>query len=474
MKKFNLKIIKKILAYTGIVLLVIVAALAVAVLSLTTGIDRASYFDSDYYKKSIQHLDSLRSNHASVHHSLEAGFSKVSITPGLHYPEDNVAEGKFKNVTLGGYSARRGRYATGIHDSIFVSAAAIRVAGNLMVVIGTDLLIIPHNITDTVLSMLRGDGITREQLMFTASHSHSSLGGWGMGFMGSASAGESNPNIVYWLSAQIAKAVREAVGDLKPAMIGSGNVPAAMHTRNRIVGGRGTKNDDFSYIILEQIDGKKAIVGSYSAHTTILSARNMEVSAEYSGVWARRMERDFADYAIFCGGAMGSQSPVADHGEPFERVQLFGEALADTVLQYAAMTPMTDSVVFSAVTMKFNLPEYNIRIWSRRSLGPYLSNKMVPTYEQSVLQALRLNDMVWLSAPADFSGEIALMVKNYLLPKGFEANVVGFNGSYLGYIIPSKYFFIDMYESKDMGWYGPNFGDYTTDMLRQLSDIVIR
>lgn len=466
--------IKKILINTCIVLCVIIVLLLVVFLLGTRKIDRTAYYDCDYYKKSIHQLDSLRKNHTSVHHSLQAGFSKVSITPSLHHAEDNVAEGKFQSVPLGGYSARHGKPATGIHDSIFVKAAAIKVANNLMVIIGTDLLIIPHNITDTVLYILRSDGIGRDQLMFSASHSHSSVGGWGMGYMGASSAGAPNTNMVRWLSSQIALAVREAIRDLKPASIGSGNVPAAAYTRNRVIGELGTKNDDFSYIILEQTGGKKAIVGSFSAHATILGARNMEVSAEYPGYWQRKMENSFADYAVYCAGALGSQSPVANGEDAFERVRTFGEALADTVLQYALTTPLKDSVVFSAITMKFNLPDYHIRIMNKRSLVPFLSNKMIPAPKHPVLQALRLNDMVWLSAPADFSGEIALQTKNYLYPKGFNANVVGFNGGYLGYIVSSKYFFVDQYESKGMGWYGPNMGDYTADMVRQLSDIVIR
>jgi len=30
------------------------------------------------------------------------------------------------------------------------------------------------------------------------------------------------------------------------------------------------------------------------------------------------------------------------------------------------------------------------------------------------------------------------------------------------------------YEARVMGWFGPNMGDYTTDLIRQLSDIVIQ
>ncbi len=461
-----------------ITLCVIIAVLLIVALTAlflgTSKIDRTSYYECDYYKKSLVQLDSLRKNNASVYQSLEAGFAKISITPSLNHSEDNIAEGKFKNVTLGGYSARQGKFVTGIHDSIFVSAAAIKVAGRLMVILGADLVIMPHNIADTVVSMLRKAGISRDQLMFSATHSHSSLGGWGMGLMGSKTAGEPNENMVSWLASQISLSVRTAIKDLKPALIGSGNVPAASFTRNRVIGELGTKNDDFSYIILEQIGGKKAIIGSYSAHPTIMSAKNMEVSGEYPGYWARKMESTFADYAFFCAGGVGSQSPVIIGGEGFERIQIYGEALADTVLKCASTTPMKDSVIFSAITMKLNLPEYNIRLMNRRSLVPALSHKMIPGPKYPVLQAMRLNNMVWISAPGDFSGEIALQTKNYLFPKGFNANVTGFNGSYAGYIIPSKYFFLNMYESKDMGWLGPNMGDYSADLIRQMADIVIR
>ena len=357
-----------------IILCIIIVALLAVFLSATSKIDRTSYYLCDYYKQSMVHLDSLREHHTSLHHPLEAGFAKVSITPGLNYPEDNVAEGKFKNVPLAGYSARKGKFATGVNDSIFVKVAAIKVAGKLMAIVGADLLIMPHNLTDTVLSMLRKDGIGIDQLMFSATHSHSSLGGWGVGIMGSTSAGAPNENMVRWLASRISLAVRTAVQDVKPALIGSGNVPVASYTRNRVIGEAGTKNDDFSYIILEQIGAKKAIIGSFSAHTTIMSARNMEISAEYPGYWARKMEHTFADYAIYCAGAVGSQSPASVEGEGFERPRKFGEALADTVLKCASTTPMQDSVVFSVITMKLNVPKYHIRIMKNRSLVPALSN----------------------------------------------------------------------------------------------------
>jgi len=463
------------------VLCIVVAVFLIVALSVTRTIDRTSYYDCAYYKTSIHQLDSLRLRHASAYHSLEAGFAKVSITPGLHHREDNGAEGRFKGVAMAGYGSREGKFATGIHDSIFARAAAIKVADQLMIIVGVDLLIMPHNITDTVLSMLQGDGISRAQLMFSATHTHSGIGGWGMGFIGSKFSGAPNEQVVRWLAAHITQSIRAAVKDLKPALIGSGNVGAASYTRNRMMGELGAKNDDFSYIVLQQIEGKKGIIGSFSAHATTINERIMEISGDYPGFWAQDMEKNFAHYAIFCAGAVGSQSTATVGGENFERAQKYAEVLADTVVKSASITPMSDSIVFSAMTMKLNLPEFNIRITKNRALVSAVSNRLMPAPKYPVLQALRLNDMVWISTPADFSGEIALQTKNYLLPKGFNANVIGFNGSYVGYIVPSKYFFADKsvsgmcrYESRTMGWFGPNMGDYTADLIRQMSDIVIR
>ena len=464
--------------------IIIITTLVVVLLCLallaTRKVGRTSYYDSDYFKKSLTQLDSLRKSNTSVYHSLEAGFSRVSITPGLHYPGDNVVEGKFKNVPLAGYGSREGKPATGIHDSIFVRAAAVKVADRLMVIVGTDLLIMPHNITDTVLSMLHKDGISREQLMFSATHTHSSLGGWGMGYIGSKFSGAPNDNMVRWLASQISLAVRTAVKDLKPALIGFNNVNMASYIRNRVIGEIGTKNNDFSYIVLEQIGAKKAIIGSFSAHATTVHETVMEISGDYPGFWESKMESAFADCAIFCAGAVGSQAS-AFGGEGFERPRKLGEVLADTVMKYASTTPMKESVLFSAITMKLNLPEHHIRISKNRSLAPFVSEKMVPAPKYPVLQAMRFDNMVWISAPAELSGEIALQNNNYLLAKGFNANATSFNGSYIGYIVPSKYFYLDqfvrglgLYEARTMGWFGPNMGDYAADLIRQLSDIIIR
>ncbi len=457
----------------GRILGIILLGILLILFFSTSTVDRTSYYLTDYYKKTEARVDSLKSAAVIENDSVQAGFSRISITPGLNNSEDNIQDGKFKVVPLAGYGARKGKGATAIHDSIYVKAAALKIHGQTVVIVGADLLIMPPNIIDEVSGLLAQKGIKRHQIFYSATHSHSSLGGWGPGFIGEQFAGTANTNLSKWLVQQIAKAVTSAIEDLHPASIGSGCFNASTYTRNRLIGEAGTKNSDFGYLLIEQTGRKKAVIGSFGAHSTTLGAGNMEVSADYPGYWERRMENTSADLAIFCGGSVGSQSPSGE-GKGFDKPKLIGEALADSLNAHLAGVTPESKVTFSALSLKIELPPYHIRLTTKINLSTYLSKKLMPLPENVYLQALRIGNMVWITTPCDFSGEYALQIKNALAAKGFNANVSSFNGSYVGYIIPGRYFYLDEYEPKLMGWFGPNMGEYTVDMIRRITDIATK
>ncbi len=455
----------------GIILGSILGALFVIIFLLTTSVDSKPYFNEEYYTKTQSRIESLKKIIVSATDSVQAGFAKVSITPGVNNAQDDFLNGKFKEVPLAGYGARKGKSATGVHDSIFVKAAALRVNGTTAVIVGADLLIMPPNIIDAVTLVLAKEGIGRDQVFYSASHSHSSVGGWGPGFIGEQFAGKENPNISKWLVQQIAKVVTEAVADLHPARIGSGSFSAPNFTRNRIIGLSGTKNSDFSYISLEQTGGRKAVIGSYAAHATTLGDENMEFSADYPGYWERKMEHSAVDLAIFCGGSVGSQSPSGE-GNGFDKPKLIGESLADSLNSYLPHTELSAKTTLTALSLKIVLPDYHIRITTTRNLSTWLSEKLMPVPQNVYLQTLQVGKLIWITTPCDFSGEYALQIKNSLAAKGFNANITSFNGSYVGYIIPGRYFYLDSYEPKIMGWFGPNMGEYTVELIRHLTDII--
>jgi len=463
-----MKILKKI----GIILGIIIAILVVLFFAVTGPVDETPYFESGYFKKSCAEADSLKNNFTPAKGLLLAGFSKVSITPTLNSAADNIEKGEFVKMPMAGFGARKGAPSTGIHDSIFVKAAALKVEDKLVVLVGADILIMPPNITDSVMKVLAENGINRDEVFLSATHTHSSVGAWGPGFVGKEFAGEFNPNIAKWLVQKISKAILLAVADLKPAAISTGDFNAADYTRNRLIGELGTKNDDFSYLLIQQKKGKKAVVGSFAAHSTCMGDENMLISGDYPGYWQRKMENSGMDFAIFMAGSMGSQTNRGE-GKGFEKPRFIGESLADSTVVHLQNQVLNDTVVLSALTLNLNLPEYHFRLTTTKNLSTGLSRKLMPEPENAVLQAFRLGNFIWVTTPADFSGEFALQLKNTLAVKGFDANVSSFNGSYVGYIIPSRYFYLDEYEPKTMGMFGPNMGDYTFDLINQMTEIII-
>ncbi len=463
----------KILKRIGIALGIIIALLVLLYFSATGPVVNTPYFETEYFKKSCAEIDSLKSNILPAEGKLFAGFSKISITPTLNSIADDFANGQFVQLPLAGFGARKGAPATGIHDSIFVKAVAVKVDNTLAVLVGADLLIMPPNICDSVMAVLSQKGFTRNQIFFSATHTHSSLGGWGPGFVGKQFAGEENTKVEKWLVQQISNAVLKAVSDLQPAAITTGDFNAAAYTRNRLIGELGTTNDDFSFIFIQRNEGKKAVIGSFAAHSTCMGSKNLEISGDYPGYWQRKMENSTVDYALFMAGSMGSQTNVGE-GEGFEKPRFIGESLADSTIVHLTNIETTDSVLLAAATIKLNLPEYHFRVTNTRNLSTGLSKKLMPQPESPVLQAIRLGNMVWVTSPCDFSGEYALQLKNTLAVKGFDANVTSFNGSYVGYIIPGRYFYLDEYEPKTMGFFGPTMGDYTFDLINQITNILTR
>jgi neutral ceramidase len=456
----------------GIISAVILILLSLVFILITSPVKRSSYYEEKYYKNTRAILDSIKAESFSDYDSIKAGFAKVNITPSIQNSVDNYREGKFVQVPLAGYGDRKGKGSTGIHDSIFVKAVAMEVKSQLLVLVSADLLIMPPNIIDSVTQLLSADGIKRCQLFFSATHSHSSLGGWGSGFIGEQFAGKENKNIQKWIINQIRKSVNEAIADLSPAGIGAGFFDAGIYTRNRVVGEAGTKNDEFTYLVIKQAKGKNAVIGSFSAHATTLGGDNMEFSSDYPGYWERRIEEKYSDLALFFSGSVGSQSPVGK-GDGFERARYIGESLADSLLIRLPNIQFNEKIALSSVSVKVQLPEYHLRITTKINLTSYLSKKLMPLPENVYFQGMRIGDLLWITTPGDFSGEFALQIKNSLASKGFMSLVTSFNGSYIGYIVPGRYFYRDEYESKLMGWFGPNMGDYAMDLIEQITQILM-
>ena len=150
-----------------------------------------------------------------------------------------------------------------------------------------------------------------------------------------------------------------------------------------------------------------------------------------------------------------------------------GEALAQQLVAILPETPLTNEVTLGLVGLDVTLPPFNVRLSDSARLRPWLAQKLLHSDRLTFLQVFRINDSIWISSPCDFSGELALGIKESLAVHGMNATVTSFNGDYVGYVIPSRYYHLGGYEPQLMSFFGPNVPDYFEEMMRRMAQVVI-
>ncbi|MBI4624854.1 MAG: neutral/alkaline non-lysosomal ceramidase N-terminal domain-containing protein [Verrucomicrobia bacterium] len=444
------------------------ALVAAALLLCLDRVDHRPYFHAPYYTETAARLRAGTTADSITRGELAAGFGRALLTPTVNSPQDDPTSGQFRSLPLAGHSRRRGKFATGVHDDLYVKAAALRVGGRVGVMVGADALIIPHEVTEAAARRLGEElKLSREQIYLSATHTHAGLGGWGEGWVAESFAGGFQPGARLWFADRIVAAVRDAIADLQPAAFGHGHFAAPDFVRNRLVGSLGRVDPEFSYIVVKQKQGRLAVLGSYAAHATVLPSTLMEFSADYPGCWQRAVEEATGGLAVFLAGGVGSHGPVAGE-KGFAGAERMGQALARTLLEQLPRIPLTDSIAFGTQGLVLSLPPLNIRVSDEIRLRPWLARRLMPVRGHSFIQVFRLNDTVWVSTPCDFSGELALGIKDSLRPKGLRVVITSFNGDYVGYVISPRYYHLESYEPRVMSFFGPNLPDYFDEIIRTM------
>jgi neutral ceramidase len=441
----------------------------VAVVTLDD-VDHRPYVASAYGTETSARLRESSQTSTVVNGDLEAGFGRARLTPTIDADRDDPAKGRFRSVPLAGFGSRDGRPATGTHDDLEVKAVAFRVAGHLGVMVGADALIIPPEVTEIVMRRIESDlHLSREQVYLGATHTHSSLGGWGEGRVAESFAGGFQPGVRLWFADRIVTAIAESLADLTPAEFGQGRFDAPEFVRNRLVQERGTVDPEFSFVVLKQAGGRVGVLGTYSAHATVLPADVMEFSGDYPGWWQRTVESSTGGIAVFLAGGVGSHGPVTPT-RGFDGAQRIGEGLARRLLAQLSTVPLSRRIDFGTFGLAVSLPELNVRVSDGVRLRPWVAGQLVPAKAGTYLQAFRLQDAVWVSTPCDFSGELALDIKDFLRARtGRRAVITSFNGDYIGYVVSRRYYHMDGYEPRTMSFFGPNIPDYFDDLIRRMA-----
>jgi neutral ceramidase len=264
---------------------------------------------------------------------LSAGVARVEITPPIGYP-------------MGGYAARQGP-STGVHDPLYATVLLLRADGQSVAFVSCDLRSFP---SARVLAMARERKLA-EHVLLAVTHNHSGPMTWEDQTWPSRERS--------WFAEtelKIINAIEQASKNLFPARIAAGFGAVYLgHNRRRVApDGKVTMfwrnaeklptaplDPTVGVIRVDDAEGKpRAIIVNYACHAVVLGPDNRQISADYPGYLARRVEREFAGtLCLFTQGGAGDINPYLDkqpvNENGFGEAEKLGNALAEVAIKTA-------------------------------------------------------------------------------------------------------------------------------------------
>jgi hypothetical protein len=381
------------------------------------------------------------------------GAAKVDITPPIGTP-------------LAGYGSRKGRGSTGIHDRLYTRALALGDGRETVILLANDLLAITDDLRTAVYQKIdREIALKPSSLMVSASHTHSGPGALAKRFWEGFAAGPFEPAVFEEVVSRMAQAAVEAYQGMKPARLGSGNVPVPDLIRNRMVA-EGSKDPALSFLVIKTVNPESTVyLVNYSAHPTVLKDNNDLISGDFPGALERRLEETPGVIALYTAGAVADMTASPPEGrDDFEKAEKMGRILADEILEAAPSVVYRDSARVGSVLATVQLPSTQVKLGSRR-LASSLGNLFFD--RQTVIQAILVGDVLLLGVPCDLSSEIGLEIKQQAMAHQLNAIIVGFANDYIGYVIPERYYYTAAYEAR-MSFNGPYMDRYLKEVAFEL------
>ncbi|MBF0226700.1 MAG: neutral/alkaline non-lysosomal ceramidase N-terminal domain-containing protein [Desulfobacterales bacterium] len=385
--------------------------------------------------------------------TFKAGVAKTSITP-VNY------------MWMAGYSGRSHPSNGFIHD-IWIKVLALESCeGNRAIILTSDLLGIPKNLYEDLISELRSIiGIDRSEIMFTASHNHSSP------VVKDALQDCYNlddeqllliDEYYNYLKLTIVDTVLKAIDNLTPALLfaGEGTATFAVNRRNNvetevpyfIENGydlKGPVDHEVPVLAIKTTDNNLlAVVFGYSCHATTYAGYSW--FGDYPGYAQIYVEENYPGaVAMFYQKCGSDQNPI-----PRGSIELsmeYGKLLAESV-ESVLLNPMRQIDPYINTSFEFVNLYYgtqptisDLKILSKRDdiLGRWAKRLLkvlegigrFPTYYEYPVQVWRLGkDQIWIS----LGGEIPVDYANYFKNKyRFHTWVNGYANDVMAYI-PSK------------------------------------
>lgn len=429
----------KVLSWTFVVLLVI------GLITLTK-VDRSPIQDQQFYRETVERLDQNTFSN-SQGDTWIAGWSSVNMTPSE--PADLV-----------GY-APRGKYEF-VQDSSYVKALTLSNGKTRVAWLNYELLIVHPKLAGQIQNAISEAKLPIDQVIFTATHTHSGMGGYMPGPMGEMAFGGYDQDIVDLMVSRSLSALQHAIATQDTVSINYRKADAGALVANRFV--KDGPTDPFvRQLIFTKKSGKKATFLTYSAHATTMTTKFMGLSGDYPFYLTKDLEAGGFDFAMFAAGAVGSHRPLRPGNTP-EMVELYAHQLDSTLtLRMANFATLKNNRIRTGY-LPISLREPHLRVSDNLRLRPWLFNYLLGD-TNAHLDITQIGNTLMIASSGELSGVFYEKWEKLAQSKGFNLIITTFNGGYIGYITPDELYDENFHEVREMNWYGPGNGRYFDDMI---------
>ena len=427
---------------------VVAGLLLLGVATLTT-VNRSPLEEEDFYKSTFAQLDSSTWSSSSSAHWL-GGWATVNVTPAQ--PADLV-----------GYSPR-GPY-TFVQDSSHVKALTLSNGKSSIAWLNYELLIVHPQLADQVRAGVQKAGISVDQLIFTATHTHSGMGGYMPGLVGSLAFGGYDEEVIEQLVTGSVRALQTALASQDTVTLSYKKTSVPDLVSNRFVKG-GAIDPFVRQVLFQRKDGQKATFLTYSAHATALSSKFMGLSGDYPAFLTQHLEEEEVDFALFAAGTVGSHRPMAEGNTP-ELVGAYAQAISEKISADTSKIALQGESLLRSSKVAIQLGEPQLRVTTNLRIRPWLFRSLlgeVPAY----LDITQVGNILFISSSGELSGVFYEAWDALAKEKGLELVVTVFNGSYIGYITPDELYDAQFHEVREMNWFGPGNGQYFDRLIQEV------
>ena len=388
-----------------------------------------------------------------VKNSFKAGWAKVNITPS-------------EKISLAGYGLRD--EFDQVHDSIWCRAYVFDNGKKRTAVVTVDLLIFPPTVVKLLKGKLPAVGLTIENTFLSATHTHNAPGGWAEKTGGRVLAGKYNEKYVSQLAEAVILSIQKASENMEEASIGFGKFEAKKFLKNRLNKDAASVDHWLRVIKVQKKSGTTGLIVTYAAHPNILSSKINHISGDYAGEFVEQLEKTkHVDFAAFCAGAVGMHTCNDFKKENYELIKFVSTGLSEIVMNNMKYIELKDSIDIENIYLPVYLRDPQFKISEDWKVRPWVFRALLGE-EDVAVTALKLGDVVLIGTPCDFSGELVKEFSKVSSQQKVNLVITSFNGGYIGYIIPDKYYDLPRREPRDMDWYGPYSGSYFTEIIKGL------